>query len=369
MMDYMKRRTKRIRAAPVSRITAALCGLIILFVIAMIIPISVALSAGIASLSAVIFSVSIVVCGLLLAIRPPKERTFIIPAFLAACFGLVIPQLAFAVSASKHDVSLSFDALTYMTFSGKTTIQPNEIITYKTDIGRPMELAFYEAPIGGQRPAVLLLHGGGWRYGNHLETGDWPRLLTDAGFHVFSVEYRLSNDTYQTWRDAPADVHQAFTYLQNNGSTLSVDSSAIHIMGQSAGGHLALLEAYLHNQAASVVSLYAPIDLSLDYETSRDKSAELDLIGGPPNQYASRYQSVSPITYVSAFAPRTLIIQGTTDDLVSPQNATRLSQTLAKNNVNHETVILPMTGHSFENQRGGFATQIAEQSVIRFLSQ
>lgn len=368
MMVYMRRK-KSAHATPVSKITIALCGLIVVLVLALIIPFSIAVSAGIASLSAIIFSISIALCVLVFFIRPPRERIYIIPTLLAACFGLAIPQLAFVVSANKHDVSLSFDPLAYVTFSGETTIQPTKMITYKRDNGRPMQLAYYEAANGGQRPAVLLLHGGGWRYGNHLETGNWPKLLTDAGFHVFSVEYRLSNDTYQTWRDAPADIHQAFTYLQDNAPALSVASNYIHIMGQSAGGHLALLEAYLHNQAASVVSLYAPIDLSLDYETSRDKSAELDLLGGPPSQYASRYQSVSPITYVSAYAPRTLIVQGTTDDLVSPQNATRLAGALTKNNVDHETVLLPMTGHSFENQRGGFATQIAEQSVVRFLSQ
>ena len=183
---------------------------------------------------------------------------------------------------------------------------------------------------------------------------------------MFSVQYRLANDSYHTWRDAPSDIHDAYLYLQAEAERLSIGASQIHLIGQSAGGHLALLEAYLHNDAESVTSLYAPIDLALDYATSRDKSSELDFIGGPPKQYPNR--AVSPITYVSSRAPRTLIVQGKTDDLVATKNATLLSTNLTENRIAHELVLLPMTGHSFENQRGGFATQITKERVLRFLS-
>jgi dipeptidyl aminopeptidase/acylaminoacyl peptidase len=365
----MNRRRKRTKATHTSKFTLLPCALITFLVVFMIVPISTALSAGIAALSAVIFSLSLIICLVLFAMRPHGERKYIVIAFIAACFGLVVPQTAFIITAHKHGVNLSFNPATYLTFSGETTMDPERTIVYKSDYGRPMNLAFYKTKMGGQRPSVLLLHGGGWRYGNHLETGDWPRVLTDAGFHVFSVEYRLSNDTYQTWRDAPKDVHQAVEYLRENAAELSVDPLRLHLMGQSAGGHLALLEAYMHNDVSSVVSLYAPIDLMLDYQTSRDKSAELDFVGGPPNQYASRYRAVSPITYVSAYAPRSLIVQGKTDDLVAPQNAIQLATALRENSIEHEVLLLPMTGHSFENQRGGFATQITEQRVVQFLSQ
>jgi acetyl esterase/lipase len=334
----------------------------------MVFPLSVALSAGIAALSVAIFGTGLIAIAVLYKKRPAKEYPLITLALIAALFGFVFPQIAFMLTAQRENVTLSFDPLSYVTVSGATTVQPSELIAYKTIAQGKLELAYYRSAEPGTRPAVLLLHGGGWRYGSHLETGDWPRVLTEAGYNVFSVQYRLSSDTYHTWRDAPHDIHDAYLYIQSQAERLAVDPSRIHLLGQSAGGHLALLEAYLHNDAESVVSLYAPIDLELDYTTSRDKSAELDFIGGPPKQYLGRYRAVSPITYVSPHAPSTLIIQGKTDDLVATKNATRLAASLVENRIEHDVVLLPMTGHSFENQRGGFATQIAQQRVLRFLS-
>lgn len=365
----MPRTKKRPPKSLGTRIRTGVFVVIVLLAILMILPISPALSTGIASLSIVIFGVSLLLITALYSKRHERERPLMLLALLGTLFGLVFPQAAFLLSAQRENVSLSFNPISYVTFSGNTTIQPTKLITYKT-VGREgLEIAYFQSKSAGTRPAVLLLHGGGWRYGNHLETGDWPRLLTEAGFSVFSVQYRLSSDTYHTWRDAPADIHDAYLYMQANADALAIDPSMIHLLGQSAGGHLALLEAYLHNDAESVTSLYAPIDLALDYETSRDKTSELDFIGGPPKQYVNRYRAVSPITYVSPHSPRTLVIQGKTDDLVAARNATLLAASLAENRIEHGVVLLPMTGHSFENQRGGFATQITEARVLRFLLQ
>lgn len=339
----------------------------ILSALLLILPVSVALAAGLAALSIVVFGIALLLVVASYIYSPISDRILAGLALLSALFGLIFPQTAFLLSAQREGVALHFNPASYVHFSGATTIAPTKLITYKSVDDEALELAYYKSERSGPRPAVLLLHGGGWRYGNHLETGRWPQILTEAGFHVLSVEYRLANDTYHTWRDAPRDVHDAYDYVQTNANSLAVDPTQIHLIGQSAGGHLALLEAYLRNDAKSVVSLYAPIDLALDYATSRDKSSELDFIGGPPRQYENRYRAVSPIVYVSPHAPRTLIVQGKTDDLVASRNATLLSNSLTESRIEHELLMLPMTGHSFENQRGGFATQITETRVLQFL--
>lgn len=361
-------RTKKRHGSPLpSYASRGLYLLTLLSALLMIIPVSIALSAGLAALSVAIFGGALLLILVVYLRTPTRDRILAGLALLSALFGLVFPQAVFLMTAQREGVVLHFNPLTYVHFSGATTIEPSRVIAYKTIDAGALELAYYKSNQSGVRPAVMLLHGGGWRYGSHLETGDWPRLLTEAGFHVFSVEYRLANDSYHTWRDAPRDIHDAYSYIQANAKTVSADPSQISLLGQSAGGHLALLEAYLHNDAKSVISLYAPIDLALDYATSRDKASELDFIGGPPKQYENRYRAVSPIVYVSPHAPRTLIVQGKTDDLVAARNATLLSRSLTENRIEHELLMLPMTGHSFENQRGGFATQMTEARVLRFL--
>lgn len=351
----------------IARVITSLCTLVLLAVFCMVIPLWTALAVGLASVSLVVFGLSTLLLIGLLFINNHSLRLRISIALAASLFGLAVPQISFIHTASRAHVSLVFDPLSYLSFSGETKLSADRLLAYKQVGNQPLQIAFYRSPAKGPRPTVVLLHGGAWRYGSHLEAGDWPRFLTSNGFHVASVEYRLANDTYHTWKDAPSDVHDALRYLSEQQTELNIDGSRLHLLGQSAGGHLALLEAYRFNTVHSVISLYAPIDPSLDYETSRDKSAELDFIGGPPAQYPQRYKALSPLTYVSNASPRTLIFQGKRDDLVTPRNALILSDKLRSVGVAHELILLPLSGHSFENQRGGFATQIAEQRVLHFL--
>lgn len=348
------------------RVVEALSLFTLLTVGAMVIPFWVALSAGIASVSIVVFgSESLLLLGAWIWIRPTRKIPFII-GVCAALFGLFTPQIAYYQTAHSTGTTLDFDPVTYLRFSGESMV-PTKTITYKRLPGKQLQLALYDSAERGPRPLVVILHGGAWRYGNYTEIGNWPKLLTKHGYDVASVEYRLSNDTAHLWKETPADVHDALNFLHDHADTLGLNRDKFHLLGQSAGGHLALLEAYRHPTVQSVVSLYAPIDLELDYETSRDKSAELDFLGGPPAQFSERYRALSPLSYVNASSPRTLILQGKSDDLVDTKNAQRLATKLTEFGVDHRLITLPLTGHSFENQRGGFATQIAEQTVIRFL--
>lgn len=331
----------------------------------MVIPVWKAPSAGIASVSIVVFG-SLLLAGLILLKRDSSRVLYI--ALGVSLLSCLIPQLFFIHSASKYGAALSFNPSSYLHFSGKTDILPSQIVKYKTVDSHSLNLALYSTKTKTNRPAVILFHGGAWRYGNYLETGKWPLLLTEAGYTVISVEYRLSNDAYNSWNDTPVDALDALRYVQKHAEELSVDPSRIHLMGQSAGGHLALLAAYTSSDVKSVVSLYAPTDLIFDYNTSRDKNAELDFIGGSPEMFPERYEQLSPIHRVDSFSPPTLIIQGEVDDLVHPRNAALLAEALTAVNVPHESVLIPLTGHSFDNQRGSFATQIAEQTILRFLS-
>lgn len=351
-----------------SLISACVCFLALILSLGMMVPVWIALAAGISGVSIVLFSFSILVAiGLFVINKTPALRILALITIIVSLFSLVVPFAAFLNTAKFAEAKLTFNPVSYLTFSGSTDIKPTSVKIYKTVNNQNLELSYYKPEKGGITPVVVLLHGGAWRYGSHHETGQWPKILTKAGYAVVSVEYRLSNDTYHSWEDTPADVHDAVAYIKDNASSFSIDPEQMHLMGQSAGGHLALLEAYRFESVQSVIALYAPVDLTLDYETSRDKSAELDFIGGPPKQYRERYESLSPTTYVTHRTPPTLLFQGLYDDLVHHSQATRLGDELDIADVPNDVVLLPLTGHSFENQRGGFATQITTQRVLRFL--
>lgn len=342
-----------------------LCLFIGLVVGLMFVPIHVALSAGIAAVSiAVFFPLFFITIVVYLRRKTP----WAFAAALLAAAGLLVPQALFIFVADHAGVRVRFEPFAYLHFSGLPDKRPSSTHTYTSTTGTKLPFALYRSNQPGPRPAVILLHGGGWKYGNYLETGNWPRTLSSAGYTVISLEYSLSTPDKPSWQSAPTDISTAMNYIREHAAELNIDKDRISLLGQSAGGHLALLEAYrAQTKPNAVIAIYPPVDPTYDYKTSRDKNAELDFIGGPPEQYPSQYASVNPMNYVGADAPRTLLIQGTRDDLVHYENSTQLASVLKHHGRTYRLLLLPLTGHSFENQHGGFATQIAEQTVLDFL--
>ena len=203
-------------------------------------------------------------------------------------------------------------------------------------------------------PLVIWIHGGGWERGDKSLGPDAPpRRLVDAGFAVASVDYRLSHEAV-----FPAqidDVKAAVRYLRANAASLGIDATRIGAWGDSAGGYLAALlgvtgdvatfdDASLGNAAVSsrvqaVVDWYGPSSLSsMDEQLALDhcakrvgpaSSVESRLIGASLATHAELAATASPITYVSADDPATMIEHGTADCVVPWQQSALLADALS----------------------------------------
>jgi len=114
-----------------------------------------------------------------------------------------------------------------------------------------LEMRVYKKDISASNLTPLLsLHGGSWK----LRSGGFPGLessishYTDQGFIVFSPFYRLLGDreaneecNNASWQDMVTDVEDALKWVWRNGEALgATPDRAPALMGQSAGGHLAL---------------------------------------------------------------------------------------------------------------------------------
>ena len=367
MRDLHRTRPSRWRLA--TRLVSVVIFLLALF---QTVPLIVSLRAGIAGLSIAIFGPLVLLAAYLVFVtwRQKMKRTALLAglATIVAFFALLTPVVTFLAVVQREGVSIDFDLGRYIAFTGDS-IAPVRTITYKNIDTEALKLAVYQSDSSTSRPTVILLHGGGWQYGTYLRTNNWPKLLRDAGYQVVSVEYRLATADEPTWDKAPVDVSDAVTYIKAHAQDLGVKADRIAIFGQSAGGHLALLEANTSLPAVqAAIGLYAPTDLAADYNLSVDKDTELAFLGGTPAEQPDRYAATSVLRAVNAASPPTLLIQGTSDDIVSTTSSTNLSKHLETFGIKHRLVLLPYTGHSFDNQVGGFATQITEQVVLDFLS-
>jgi acetyl esterase/lipase len=230
------------------------------------------------------------------------------------------------------------------------------------------------------RPAVIVVHGGGWRSGGRSEFPSWDAWLAEEGYVVFDIDYSLSPPP--SWREAPADVACAVGWVKENASRYGVDPERVVLMGRSAGAQLALLTAYEGDRAAptpgctagsvgdagvaAVVGFYSPTDLprlsSEGYLPGMDR-----FLGGSPDAVPGRYRNLSPVLHVDPGDPPTFLAYGGDDRIVPPGQSRLLGKRLRDAGMPHRLVELPWANHTFDFLWGGWGSQITRSTLKEFL--
>jgi len=225
----------------------------------------------------------------------------------------------------------------------------------------------------GPLPGVLVVHGGSWQNGNSREFVALNGYLAARDYLVFSVNYRLAPKwKFPAGRD---DVLSAIAYLKVYAKDLGLDSNRLVLLGRSAGGQLALLAAYTANEPAirGVISIYAPTDLRFGYDNPARKQL-LDTrgvleayLGGSPSKADDAYFAASPINFVNATSPPTLLIHGMHDGHVLPEESARLAAKLQQSTVKHLFLQLPWATHGCDWSFSGPCGQVTTYAVEQFL--
>ena len=108
----------------------------------------------------------------------------------------------------------------------------------------PVRVYRKKLSLGGARPCVLEIHGGGFILGNIEMMDPWCQgVAAELDAVVVSVEYRLAPE-----HPFPAGVEDCYAALAWTGAqaeSLGIDPERIAIAGQSAGGGLAAATALL----------------------------------------------------------------------------------------------------------------------------
>ena len=187
----------------------------------------------------------------------------------------------------------------------------------------PSLKAHFYAPSGaGKFPAVIAVHGGGWRLENlelYRYLGPW---LAERGYAVLAVTYRLATPERKTYPEAVEDVRAALAFARTRAD-LGIDSGRIALLGDSSGAHLVSLVALTAPQPVkAVVGVYGVYDLAAQWrhdQLSRPRDHIVErFLGASLIDDRRIYFDASPISYVSAKNNSTafLVAWGTADDVV-----------------------------------------------------
>ncbi|MEA5363154.1 alpha/beta hydrolase [Amycolatopsis sp., V23-08] len=221
---------------------------------------------------------------------------------------------------------------------------------YREVLGfRPLELDLHLPSGPGPHPAIVYLHGGGWRRGSRRTTipANLCSTLAERGFAVAAADYRLSGEArFPAQLD---DVRAAITWLRSE-----VDCSRTFLWGESAGAHLALLTALDGGDVDGVVAWYPPTDflgLAGDLTGAADDSRETELLGVAPSADPERARAASPITFARRDAPPILLMHGDADDLVPATQSVRLAEVLRAAGAPVELDLVPGARHMWTDAR------------------
>jgi acetyl esterase/lipase len=227
-------------------------------------------------------------------------------------------------------------------------------LVYRRSGGRSASLDLYAPttfrPHGGW-PAIIAIHGGGWRGGNKAEFGHSLARLAESGFVIAAVDYRLSRPGTPSWPDNVDDVRESVRWLRRHALEYGVDPNRIAALGASAGGHLAALLGTSADPTArveAVIDFYGPTDLRALFAARQRTTTSLTLfLGGRPDEYPGRYDEASPIRQVSAGSAPMLLIHGTDDLLVPLDQSRMMDEALSQAGVPHRMIIVDHARHGF----------------------
>jgi acetyl esterase/lipase len=265
-----------------------------------------------------------------------------------------------------------------------TAARPDETVTFATVNGQALRAAVFKPPKPYRNaPVLLYIHGGGFMTGSFLETAADLRWFASQGWLVMSVEYRLWTKQAATWNQAPRDIACAAAWAAVNAATYGGDARKLAILGDSAGGNLAINVAYaaalgsvesecgLVPVPAAVVVQYPAVDPMSIYEHGYPVSGfeprmlVSGYIGGDPHRLPDRVRAVSSSTYLSDKAPPTLILAPEKDGLVPSASVYRFAEQALLAGVDVELVRIPFASHVYNQIAANSIGNQARLSITR----
>ena len=252
-------------------------------------------------------------------------------------------------------------------------------VVYKAVGDRQLHLDICRPVKAGKYPAVIMIHGGGWRSGNKSMERPMAQQLALQGYVTIPVEYRLSLEA--KYPAAIHDIKAAIRFAKDNAGKYGIDTTRIAIEGESAGGHLAMLVAMTNgverfegdrygSRASStvhaaidvdgIVSFLMPGSLNID---RKPDSPDAFWLGGTFAEQPQVWKEASPLFYVGKNSVPALFICSAQPRFHAGRDEMR--DMLQQNGIYSCSYTIPDSPHSFWLLHPWFDT--TKKHMLQFL--
>lgn len=251
--------------------------------------------------------------------------------------------------------------------SSKTTTTSVKVVsnvTYYSDPGAVLDEYLPGSKSRTPTPAVVFVHGGAWAGGDKAEWNTYvSNLVSSTGWPAFNINYDM--DTAAEYITEPRDVTAAVNWVKDHAGTFNIDPARVGLVGDSAGGHLALLAATTGtglpsaaNRVKAVVSWSGPSDFT---QLNSDLGC-LDVVCNSTTQWLGysiqrfegmvlqpddpqRWSDTSPINQVDPTDPKTLLFNSAAE-IIPLNQMQNMAAALQANGVPVQTVTYAGTAHA-----------------------
>lgn len=227
-------------------------------------------------------------------------------------------------------------------------------VSYGSDALQQMDVYLPADRSASSTKVIVLIHGGSWESGDKSELTAFVDTLQrrQPDYAIFNINYRLSINGNNVFPTQENDIKTALQYIIDKAGNYLISKKVV-LLGVSAGGQLALLQAYKYDLPVvpkAVISFYGPTDLTDMYNNPSDAlipPALAEIVGKTPTQDPAIYKNSSPVNFVSTTSPPTIFFQGGMDSLVKKSQAISLQAKLQSAGVINQYVFYPNEGHGW----------------------
>jgi acetyl esterase/lipase len=286
---------------------------------------------------------------------------------------MITPRVWSALNPGKPPVGYHFLTPTYLAVklglekmidrrpAVPSDIQEIKNIEYKNINGKSLQMDIYKSKnFTKTAPLLVFIHGGGWKSGDRADYLVYLIAFAKKGYVTATVSYRLLN--IAPYPACAEDLTDAVQWLFKNGDNYGYDPDRIALIGGSAGAHLALLAGYSWKKSGAatdtalvpvsphkikaVVDIYGPTDLTTEF--SRTNSTVTNFLARTWEQAPELFLEASPIHYLNKNNPPTMILHGTSDQIVPVSQSDLLKAKLDSLGVPNVYYKVPLWPHTMD---------------------
>lgn len=237
----------------------------------------------------------------------------------------------------------------------KNVNQFNDLV-YNKIADRELHLDAYFYTEKKKNPAVIMIHGGGWRSGNKSHMQVMAQEIASKGFSCFPIEYRLSLEA--KYPNAIFDVKNAIKFIKDNAKKFNVDPNKIVVLGCSAGGQMAALIGTTNNdvtfedpkfksKSSSKVNAIINIDGILAFKHPESQEGEMASfwLQGSYEENPENWHNASALSHTDKNTPPVLFINSSFDRFHAGRDD--MIAILSQNKIYNEVKTIKDSPHSF----------------------